>query len=267
VAKDIKKRDENQLAVSSYEGHDGAGFENQTSEDRAIPFFNLLNALSPQINKQAQRIDGAEIGMFVNTLTKKLFPPTGIDFVVALTEHSYVEWKKDQGGFVGKHDIRSPIVAEAKSRFDFGKWETPAGNDLIETFYMYSVLCPQDDIPQPAVIVATGTKIKAYKSVMQRLNMFTIEGEGGRRVRPPIYAHLLRISSFDDSRGKNEFKNYAIRGAVEDDLKKGLLSADDIRFKAAHELYVSTVGGNIKVDYDSQDTGARATEDDTHDAF
>lgn len=266
MAKDIKKRAENEMAVFNYEGHEGAGYENQTQDDRALPFFNLLNALSPQINKQAQRIDGAEIGMFVNTLTKELIPPTGVDFVVALTEHCYVEWKKDMGGFVGRHDIRSPVVTEAKEKFDFGAWETPSGNDLIETFYMYSVVCHEDGRLDPVVIPITGTKIKTYKQICQRLNMHVVSGPDGRKIRPPIYSHLLHISSFDDSRGKNEFKNIAIRFAVEDAPNKSLLPPTDPRFQAGHELYVSTLGGNVKVDYNAQ-AGGKPSEDSDHDAF
>ena len=61
------------LATNIFEADAGAGSQNMTQEDLALPFLKVLGQLSPEINKQnAKFINGAEPGMIVNSVTKEL---------------------------------------------------------------------------------------------------------------------------------------------------------------------------------------------------
>ncbi|MGH2567286.1 MAG: hypothetical protein ACRDGA_03030, partial [Bacteroidota bacterium] len=55
--------------VDLYDGAD-TGFENVRTDDIAIPFLRILQSLSPQVKKGADRIEGAEEGDILNTVTK-----------------------------------------------------------------------------------------------------------------------------------------------------------------------------------------------------
>lgn len=73
VAKKVAAAD---VAVPDYIKQDSSrGNENVSSEDLQLPRLDVLQALSPQINKKKENyIDGAEVGMLFNTLTGELYP-------------------------------------------------------------------------------------------------------------------------------------------------------------------------------------------------
>ena len=52
----------------------GAGLENIDKDDLALPFLKLLQTGSDETKKKhANYVEGAEAGMFYNTVTKKLY--------------------------------------------------------------------------------------------------------------------------------------------------------------------------------------------------
>lgn len=261
MAKELKKRSAAALAKMDYGEDVGGGFENQTAEDRALPWLTLLQDLSPQIKKKEHKIEGAEIGMFCNTLSKELYPAEGIEVVFAATEHVFCEWKPKMGGFVGRRACNDPEVLHAKNTQTFGEWKTEAKNDLIETFYVYGVI-PHNDGREPEAFIMsfTGTKIKAYKVFMQRVNMVQV-GEPGSKCRPPLFAHRVILSSYDDTKSGNDFKNVKLKGVANDDLEQGLLEMEDVRYQAARALSKIVVAGDAKVDYEAQREGARSEDD------
>jgi len=65
----IKKNEE--IAKYDYGDHLGAGFEDTTTEDFAMPFLGILQDLSPAVKDGI--VEGAKIGMFINTATNELY--------------------------------------------------------------------------------------------------------------------------------------------------------------------------------------------------
>lgn len=237
------------------------GFENQTQEDRALPWLTLLQELSPQVKKGEHNIEGAEPGMFCNTLTKEIFPD-GVEIVIASTEHVFCEWKPKMGGFVGRRSLNDPEIVRVRREQEFGKYTSKDGNDLIETFYIYGAIAKEGADPEPFIMGITGTKIKAYKQFMQRAKMFR---HGPERQKAPLYAHRVLVTSFEDRRGNNDFWNISLRGAVGDKLENGLLEPSDPRFLAAKALSREVISGDAKVDYDAQQPDSAGETE--HDVF
>ena len=191
----------------------GAGWEGTTASDFAIPFLSVLQDMSPQTKSQKpEYIDGAVSGMLLNTVTGELYDGTkGVIIVPCHTEQVFVEWKpRDQGGgFVDKHEIDSEVVNEAKGRCDFGKFTTPNGNELVQTFYIYGmILNAVDDLePKEHIVVAiTSTKIKKYRAAMS--GMRTVKGG------PPLFAFRLKMSTVLETNQKGDFYNLNIEPAV-----------------------------------------------------
>jgi len=206
---DIVKPEGGALAMPDFGAFAGMGFENQTSQDMAIPFLAVLQALSPQVQESDPTyIPGAKPGDLINTVTGELIqrPAT---FVPCYTEHVYVEWvpRDAGGGFVAVHGYNSEVVVSAKAKAEkFNELKTPEGNDLIETFYVYGLLLDAPDAQSsstPIVIAFTSTKIKVYKALMTKLR--TIKGN------PPLFAFRLAITSVDAKNKKNQpYKNFKI---------------------------------------------------------
>ena len=137
--KDAAKRDKNEVVrAKDYGEYAGRGFQNQTQEDVAIPFVNLLQSNSPEVLKDhEQHIKGAEAGMFINTVTKELFKE--IELTPSVTRHLFVEWvpRDNGGGLIGFHACNSDVVKAAKAvSTKFGKFKN-GENDLVETFEIW----------------------------------------------------------------------------------------------------------------------------------
>lgn len=234
-----KKEEEKGVVLHDYADHAKEGFEDNTPEDIQIPFITLLQALSPQV--QEGTVPGAAAGKMLNSVTDELYPDS-IEFVPAFKERAFVEWvdRDHGGGFVARHEKDSEFVAKAKAAAGtrFGKLKSPDDDthDLVETVYVFGVVCQPDSEPQMAVISFTSTKLKVFRKWNTTMSMLTVPTAGGGKIQPPLFAHRVRISSAQETNKKNQkFFNFRIEPA-EGDVARSLLAPDDPRFQAALAL-------------------------------
>jgi hypothetical protein len=240
----------------AYADYAGAGFENQTSEDYSIPFLQILQALSPQL----QENDNLRQGMIINTVTGEVWDgKKGIAFVPASTQHVYVEWRPREqgGGFVGIHEINSEVVAHAKAQsLEFGKYYTPEGNELIETFYVYGIALDDDGNASEAVLAFSSSKIKKYKGWMTKAKTIQIPLPDGRRIPAPLFAHRYRLKTVSEKNNKGQFFNWDITFDGANAVEARLLPNNPI-FQAAVNIKSLIEDGRARAAYESQDEEAQ----------
>lgn len=211
---DIANQSQNPTDLAAYNYGDMAqkGYENMTQQDSLIPFISILQALSPQVTQGTpEYIEGARTGQLFNTVTKEVIDGQhGILFIPCTTQHVFTEWRPRAagGGFVGQHSPESDIVrAAVEASEKFGKYshQTEQGaNDLVETFYMFGMQVDENlQIVSPVVIAITGTKIKPYKQIITTLRMC--------KVRAPLFANVLRITTAIDKNAKGVFGNFVFK--------------------------------------------------------
>ena len=250
--------------VAGLEGLGGQGFENQTREDLTIPVIKLLQGLNPEVK------DGrGKIGQLFNSVTEEVSDE--LLFVPAISAHEMVEFvpRSAGGGFVATHALNSDAVKWAKANCPFGAWRVPKGqgkvdNELVEFFSYFGVIC-DDLVPTGmAVFRFSGTKIKVYKQFNTRLQTFQLEGAKGRRFTPPMFSHLVLVTTRDEKNNKGEYSNLVLRGAVDNDLGKGLMGADDPRLQMAVECRRLVMEGAVTAGYDEPAT-REPGEDDVDD--
>lgn len=240
--------------ASAYEQYAGSGFENQTSDDYAIPFLQVLQGLSPQL----QENDDLKQGMIINTVTGESFSAKdGIAFVPATTSHLFVEWKPRDagGGFVGTHEVNSEIVKHCVDTQDFGKFTTPEGNDLIETFYVYGVAIMPDGESIQAVLAFSSTKIKKYKAWMTKAKTIQIDVGNGRRIPAPLFAHRYRLKTVSEKNTKGQFFNWDI-GFDGPNALACRIAPSDPAFQAAVGIKELLDSGKARAAYESQTPGS-----------
>ncbi len=257
------------MAVFDYGDDAGKGFENQTKADMSIPFINQLQALSPLVATEKARP-----GDYFNTVTEKIYArDKGFLFVPGGTRRAYAEWvpRNDDGaapagggGYRGEHAVDSKIVADAiKASVKFGKFFTPDGNVLRDTFYVYGALCDEDGTNTMAIMPFWSTKIKPYRAWMTRLRQMTLRDEAGNTIlgpdgkpaRPPAYAHLTRITSVQtQNTNKQMYYVPVITSSDPRGLQWSLLARTDERFQMAKECKMLFESGAAQVDYSKQDT-------------
>lgn len=244
-------------AVIDYGTDAGAGFENQTKADISIPFLGVLQPMSPQITS----MNDAKPGMLFNTVTEELTDgKVGRVLVPATTRHVFVEWvpREKGGGFVASHEVGSEVVKRALAESkDFGKYTTPNGNQLTETFYLYGMLLDSDLQPvEMATLAFTSTKITPYKRWNTKVNMFTVKTPSGAKVRPPLFAHLVKVTTTKEKNNKGEFFNFDLSPA-NGSVAESLLPPGHPALEAAKELRQMVDQGLAKAAYETQDGNAR----------
>lgn len=209
-------------AVSVYGSDANLGFDQASGADYALPFLTILQSNSPQVEEGDQQMKDAKAGMLMDTVSNELFgADDGVIFVPCDRQHVFVEWvpRDKGGGFVGIHAPDSEIITKAKREAkEFGKYSSPEGNDLVETFYVYGMLLRAVDDVEPAgmfVIAFKSTQIKKYKQMMYRLRTF--------KGNAPLFAHRLRIASMPDQNKKGKFRSFRIEPAIDNSLAASLI--------------------------------------------
>lgn len=259
---DLKPAASTQTALAEYAGYEefaGSGFENQTRDDYAIPFLQILQALSPQL----QENDALRQGMIINTVTGEVFAgKDGLGFIPATTQHNFVEFKPREtgGGFVAAYAIDDPVVTEAvKQSTEFGKYKTADGNELIETFYVYGLALMDDGSTIQAVLAFSSTKIKKYKAWMTKCKTIQIPLPDGRRIPAPLFAHKYRLRTVAEKNAKGAFFNWDITFDGENAQAARVLPSDPL-FQAALSIKGLLDTGKARAAYESQTSSGHAEE-------
>jgi hypothetical protein len=233
------------IQIFDYGEDAGKGYENQSKADLSMPFINLLQGLSPLVK------DGkARAGDFYNTVTQQIWPrETGLLFVPGSTKQMFAEWvpRKQGGGFRGHHQVNDEVVLNAiKNAAKFGKYLTPEGNNLNDTFYVYGALCTEDGIADSmCVIPFWSTKIRPYKAWNSRLRTFNMQH--GNKI--PLYANLVRLTSKETKNSEGDFFIPELTSADPRGIGYSLLGPDDERFQMAKACAQLVMSGDADINY------------------
>nr|QIG67170.1 hypothetical protein EVB34_065 [Rhizobium phage RHph_TM26] len=246
-------------AYAGYEQYAGQGLDDITSEDKGLPFFEVLQPLSPEV----EEIEGAQAGMIINKATKELF--TSIRFVPVCREHVYCEWipRDNGGGLVATYQLNDPLVLKARSQQRVGKHELPNGNELIETFYLYGFVLDADNNPTPAVIAYTSTKIAAYKTLTTRADSLMFRTADGRKLKFPWFAHVWKMGTEKKKKDKYTWHVWTVAfDGPNDRAEEARLPADGPIAPLASALLESQRSGTIKVNTEglSNESGTAGVE-------
>lgn len=205
-----------------------------------IPFVKLMQTLSPEMKKKgAEYIEGAELGMYVNGLTKELYGEC-LRVIPVLFEPMYVEWKPNRGGFVARHtiaDARKLTITE-----EFGKWQTAEGNLLIET-YMYYFLLP-DHLEDGLVAIAlSSSSIKPAKMLN---TLVTRKFFPNTAKQAPSFVQVYNMKSVELSNDRGDWYQpvFSFDSFVTSEVAK-----------MAIDMLKSLQAGDIKADMSQMDGG------------
>ena len=207
------------LAVLASDSKDASGFGNlDLSRDIAIPYINILQSNSPQLNpSKAEYVEGAKVGQFYNTVTQLV--SDHIDVVPVLYQLRYVEWKPREqgGGFVEAHDADSGILSQTKRDQATFKDVLPNGNYIATTAYHYVLTVDQDGTYSQAVISMTSTQLKKSRRWNSLMLTQKVKGPSGM-FTPPTYSMIYRLTTVSESNDRGSWFGYQVEkvGQVED---------------------------------------------------
>lgn len=172
------------------------GMEDVTNEDVTLPRYVILQGLSPQVNsRKDEYIEGAKMGMVLNTATGKVMESTNL--VMAAYQRRYIEWiPRDKpcpiaslpqvtgGGLYRDYGTDDSILSECLRNEDNGSLWTPRGHELVVTATWYVV----DPETLSMGFMAMGkTQFTSSKKLMAGIRDEKISTSAGMRPAPLFY--------------------------------------------------------------------------------
>lgn len=185
----MKEETKTQEVLDFLDAVEGQGFENMEQDQIAIPRLNISQALSEVVQNGHM-----EQGHFYNSLTGKDYGTT-IQLVVCCFQKVWVEWKKNQGGYVGTYPIGG---LEGVTGDNFKKMEHKDAdgniNDVIET-WNYLVFLPEHLDDGLMVFSSTRGNLKYLKS--WNTQMRYLRTPTGRPA--PLFSSIWEVSTGKDT--------------------------------------------------------------------
>jgi hypothetical protein len=230
----------------------GQGYEGTSKADFQIPFLNIVQVQSPVVTQGKPEYNpAAKAGMLFNSATMQIYDgAAGVTLIPCATQRVFCEFaERGKGsGFQGVHAPEDPIVtaAVAASKL-FGKYNTPSGNNLVETFYMFGLLVNEAEILGPVILAFSSTKIKVYKSLMTVLRACTVN-----KKTPPLFANRVKVGTASETNPKGTFLNYTLapaNGTVQSSLVDPSTEVGKAILSAGKEFQVQVGSGKIRADH------------------
>ena len=189
----------------------GQGLEEASREDFAIPFLNVLQLLSPQVDTEGDAyVPDAKAGMLFNNVTGQVYNgETGIVVVPVHFEKVFNEFvPRDAGGgwrgqFVSKEEALENVSP---------------GNEIIDTANHYVLYRAGDDDWQPALLSCVSTKLKVSRQWLAKMRMLKVPTVDGARFTPATFAQMWAITVVRQENQHGKFYNLATEyvGLVDD---------------------------------------------------
>jgi hypothetical protein len=259
---EVAKKETAQIQAYDYGDHAHEGFEGIGINDLSIPFINVLQPTSPEIVEN--QIEGCRAGDLLNSVTREILSQPVV-IIPVHREEAVVEWipRSKGGGIAGRHSLESDIFLDVikanggsrippkdaeNKRISF---KSPAGNELVETFYIYCLILDQagESIEGFCVLSFTSTKIKVYKDFISA--MYGLKGA------PPIYANRAKISTAMEKRESGTSYNYRV-APLKDSWRESLINPatpeGEMLLSEALKFRDMIKGGLAKPDYTGEET-------------
>ena len=206
-------------STALYEGDAHAGFENVKTTSLALPILKLLQNGSGEAQKRNQNyVEGAEPGMFLNTVTKKTYEgATGIEVIPCHYKLEYQEWA-DFGTGSGRpeniYSADSDILSKTKN--EMGKDRLDNGNYIL-TVGQHYVLIRDGNSTENALISMSSSQGKVSRKWNSMMMSITLDGKNGPYT-PPSFSHKYRLTSVLNSGKGNQWYGYNVTkvGPVEE---------------------------------------------------
>ena len=234
--------DEKQVAIKKQAGlpssilfeDDAAhGFENVKTTSLALPILKLLQNGSGEAQRRNQNyVDGAEPGMLLNTVTKKLYDGAkGISVIPCHYKLEYQEWA-DFGTGSGRPENIFPdgsdILAQT-TKDGSGKDRLENGNYIL-TVGQHFVLLVGDDGTEQALVSMSSSQGKVSRKWNSMMMSISFDGKNGSYT-PPSFSHSYKLTTVLNSGKGNQWYAYNV-------VKEGPVK-DESLYERAKKFYTS----------------------------
>lgn len=248
-------------AAMDFEADAGIGQEGMGKDDLAIPRLVILQALSPQLQKQkSEFIEGADQGQIFDTVSKALYEgDKGLTVVPICYRRAYLEWKlrEDGGGFVKDHSDDESILQTTK-KDKRGRDMTEAGTQIVTTAEYFVMQLLDDGSFIPAVISMASTQLKKARNWNTLMKQWRMPSKAGGTYNPPMFARSYEFTTVPESNDQGSWFGWSIKpGKTLEEIEGGA----EI-YMAARDFYEKIKAGSVKVSAHNEDVASVEESDD-----
>jgi len=200
------------IAKLDFVADSGMGLENMDKGDLALPFLKLLQSGSDETKKKhAKYVDGAEAGMFYNTVTKKLYDgEKGIEVIPVFYKMTYPEWapfERREGRPISND--RGPEIMKDTTQNNSNKDVLANGNEIIKTANHFVII--NGERPEKALMTMKSTQLKVsrgWNSLME--DQFETDPKTGKSIPAPMFSRVYRLKSVENAGSNFSWHGYNI---------------------------------------------------------
>jgi len=200
------------LAKLDFVADSGMGLENMDKGDLALPFLKLLQSGSDETKKKHSKyVDGAEAGMFYNTVTKKLYNgEKGIEVIPVFYKMTYPEWapfERREGRPISND--RGPEILKETTQNNSNKDVLSNGNEIIKTANHFVII--NGERPEKALMTMKSTQLKVsrgWNSLME--DQFETDPKTGKSIPAPMFSRVYRLKSVENAGSNFSWHGYNI---------------------------------------------------------
>ena len=200
------------LAKLDFVADSGMGLENMDKGDLALPFLKLLQSGSDETKKKhAKYVDGAEAGMFYNTVTKKLYDgEKGIEVIPVFYKMTYPEWapfERREGRPISND--RGPEILKETTQNNSNKDVLSNGNEIIKTANHFVII--NGERPEKALMTMKSTQLKVsrgWNSLME--DQFETDPKTGKSIPAPMFSRIYKLESVENAGSNFSWHGYNI---------------------------------------------------------
>lgn len=261
--KSVAKAKSNALSTAiDFSADVGAGLQNVDQDSLAIPFLTVLHFQSPQVIKgNADYVEGAESGMFFNSVTKELFDgESGVRFIQCDYTRRFVQWgsRNSGGGYKGDYSVDEAadmeqagtvVKHEMKLMYpinDTGEISDKKSDVLVDTRNHLGLMYSEaSEEWQPCWMPMKSTNIKHSKALVTALNNIKRQDASGKKVTPPTFLTECLLTSAPESNDEGDW--FSIRPALVGDVESAEL------YHQGKSFYESMQKGEAKVNYAAEE--------------
>jgi len=199
MSKDLAVKENTALSteVLDFSADASQGLENVDKDSLAIPFLQVLQPLSPQI----ETVEGAKAGKLINTITNELMDEA---FVVPVAfQRRFIRWalRENGGGYRGEMTA-AEVEALNLKRDDQGRLMYE-GDELKDTRNHFVLIVSKDQTKfQPALFSLGSTQIKKSKRWLSRIQGIQLQDANGKIFTPPSFSHVYSVKTLKESNDK-----------------------------------------------------------------
>jgi len=191
----------------------GIGQEDIGREDLTVPRISILQALSPQVQKQkAEFIEGAEVGQICNSVSSQIYDGDDGAIVVPISyRRTYLEWKPRQagGGLVADHG-NNPEIIKGCTKDERNRDVTDEGNTISLTAeYFLFVVDIENKTWEPVALSMSSSQIRAARKWNTMMSSFKLKGENGPYT-PPFFSRAYRLTTVPQSNEQGDWFGWSV---------------------------------------------------------